>query len=72
MMGYEPVASTVDYSQFPVSDDVKLIMSLTGLSGRKPDQYDEAVLRRLDRGVDHKWDVPPKVRTGLCLLRINE
>jgi hypothetical protein len=61
MAGYEPVASTVDHSSASISDDNKILLSLLGLPGIEVEQFDEAVLKKLDRGLNFQWDRIPRV-----------
>lgn len=62
MAGYEPIASTVDHSSNPVSDDTKILLNLLGLPGIEVEQFDEAILKKLDRGLNFEWDRDPEVR----------
>jgi hypothetical protein len=61
MAGYEPVTGIHDYSSNPIPDDIKVLLSLTGMSGNDIQDFDDAMLKKLDRGFDYDWDRDPIV-----------
>lgn len=68
MAGYEPVATDVDTSTNDLPDEAKTIMELTGFSGKEGISFNDAVLKKIDRGLNFNWNRSPKVRNNLILL----
>jgi len=61
MMFYEPVSKDVDHSGNPVSATDAELLNLMGLK-RADEEFDEKLIQQLHKGMDFKWDQPPKVR----------
>ncbi len=58
---YEPVGKAGDHSGNPmVPDDIEL-MELMGLNQSDDPDFETAMLKNLERGLDFKWDNAPKV-----------
>jgi hypothetical protein len=62
MAGYEPISTKTDHSVNPVPEDIQTLLSLTGLSDTDITEFDDAMLKKLDRGLNFNWDRDPKVR----------
>jgi hypothetical protein len=62
MAGYEPVSTNVDHSKNPVPENIQTLLALTGLSNNDINEFDDAMLRKIDRGLNFDWDHDPKVR----------
>ena len=62
MTGYEPKSSSVDHTGNPVSEEDTTLMTLVGLKESHEYDADTILLANLDRGKEHTWDEPPKVR----------
>jgi hypothetical protein len=62
MAGYEPISTGTDHSENPVPEDIRTLLALTGLSSNDITEFDDAMLKKIDRGLDFEWDRDPKVR----------
>lgn len=72
MAGYEPVSKDVDTSTNPMPEGIAELMTLTGLPGKIAMTFDEAILKKLDRGLDFEWDRDPVVRTIFSRFRVTQ
>jgi hypothetical protein len=61
MAGYEPTAAKMDYSKNSIPEDIQVLLDLTGLSCNDITEFDDAMLRKIDRGLDFEWDRDSKV-----------
>jgi len=71
MTGYEPKTAKVDHSANPISDNDRDILEIVGLHDSEEPDEDTAMLKKIDYGKTHEWDVPPKVShktidSGMC------
>ena len=72
--GYEPVADCYDNSINPISMNDEQLLDLVGFNKLDGDEYDDSILRNMEKGFDFKWDKPPKVihkptKQSLILMR---
>lgn len=63
MQGYDPVADVYDNTRNPISYTDTEIMELVGLHKSEEYDYDDSILKDMDRGHNFEWDKPPKVRS---------
>lgn len=61
MAGFEPVSGIYDHSSNPIPEDIKILLSLTGMAGSDIEDFDDVMLKKLDRGFEFEWDRDPIV-----------
>ena len=65
--GYDPVASIYDNTSNPIDMSDKELLDLVGLHKIDGEEYDDSILKYMDKGLNFKWDKLPKV--SLKILR---
>ena len=71
MAGYEPTSAKMDYAKNPIPEDIQVLLDLTGLSRNDVTEFDDAMLRKIDRGLNFEWDRDPKVSSVPHNVSIN-
>lgn len=61
MTYYQPKNASPDHSNNPIDQEDQDLMTLCGLKTSDDIEYDTAVLKNIDRGLDYKWDFPAMV-----------
>ena len=59
--GYEPKADCYDNSTNPISMSDEELIDLLGFNKKDGDDFDDSIMKNMDRGLHHEWDKDPKV-----------
>ena len=64
---YEPIAECYDNSTNPISMTDEQLLDLVGFNKTEGDEYDDSIMRNMEKGIGFEWDKTAKVNTNLCL-----
>ncbi len=59
--GYDPVAAIYDNTTNPIDMTDKELLDLVGLHKTDGEEFDDSVLKYMDKGLTFQWDKEPKV-----------